>query len=182
MSVEVHNPYEAGAQVVLRPIKSEDVALVTNSWLTSYRDSCHVWGVPDQSYFWCMHKVLETLIPRSAVVMAVLEDDPNTILGWVAYEMADSAMILHYLYVKKAFRGMKIAKKLFQTVYEIENEPPVVIFTARTKHSWSIWEKKLRDSTSPLFVYNPYLQYNQFNDWSLDVNLLRRHPDDREDR
>ncbi len=180
MSVEVANPYEAGAQVRLRPIKSDDVALVTNSWLMSYRDSCHVWGVPDQSYFWCEHKILESLIPRSAVVMACLEDDPNTILGWIAYEMASNCMVLHYLYVKKPFRGMKIAQRLFQEVYEIEGKPPVVVFTARTKHSWSLWEKKLRHSTSPMWVYNPYLRYEQFQDWGLTSDMLRRSPGDTE--
>lgn len=178
MSVEVVNPYDAGAQVVLRPVRSDDVALITNSWLTSYRDSCHVWGVPDRSYYWCEHKVLEHLIPRSAVVVACLEEDPNVILGWIAYEMAeDGVMVLHYLYVKKHFRGMNIAKRLFQEVWKIEEEPGAVVFTSRTKHSWSIYTNKLKEMDSPIWVYNPYLRYDQFNSWALDANLLRKVDD-----
>ena len=172
MSVTVHSPY--GAQIRLRPVRSEDVPLVTNSWLRSFRDSCHVWGVPDQSYFWCHHKILEKLIPRSSVVVACLEDDPNVILGWIAYEMAGEVMVLHNCYVKKPFRGLHIASRLFKEVYEIEGEPTAVIFTARTKHSWSLYEKKLKASEKPLWVYNPYLMYNEFNDWAIDPNDMRR--------
>ena len=172
MSVTVHSPY--GAQIRLRPVRSEDVPLVTNSWLRSFRDSCHVWGVPDQSYFWCHHKILEKLIPRSSVVVACLEDDPNVILGWIAYEMAGEVMVLHNCYVKKPFRGLHVASRLFKEVYEIEGEPTAVIFTARTKHSWSLYEKKLKASEKPLWVYNPYLMYNEFNDWAIDPNDMRR--------
>lgn len=179
MTISVSNPHDAGAQVILRPVRSEDVALITNSWLTSYRDSCHVWGVPDRSYYWCEHKILEKLIPRSAVVVACLEEDPNVILGWVAYEIAEGGvMVIHYMYVKKPFRALKIATKLFQEVWKIEQEPGVVIFTARTKHSWGIYNDKLKDMNRPLWVYNPYLRYDEFNTWSLDVDLLRKVEDE----
>lgn len=157
MPLEVESPWEK--KVFLRPGKNEDVPFITNSWLMSYRESPALWGVPDRVYKAAHHKVLEDVIPRSAVLVAHPEGSPDDIIGWCCYEVAHSTLILHYLYVKRLFRGNQVASNMLREVIRVEQSENVVI-THRTKAGWKTAHHIFGENELNLpWILNPYVLY-----------------------
>lgn len=111
-------------------------------------------GVPDRIYYYQHHKVLEEVIPRSIVLVACADDNPDQILGWICAETVNGpALVIHYVYVKYAMRKWGIAKQLVQLLQASE-QPVAVFHTHRTKAGKSIvLDKKLG------WIYNPYLLF-----------------------
>lgn len=141
--------------IVIRLARKKDIAFITSSWLKSYRDSEAVRGVPNGVYYRLHHKVLETVIPRSIVAVAVSQDDPDQIIGWVCAERHGNILTIHYVYVKYMFRRHGVAKKLVQLLVDTE-KAEVLLCTHRT-HVVGHEEK---DEKSILerheILYNPY--------------------------
>lgn len=61
-----------------------------------------------KEYFDKYKKVLDFLLAKSTIDIAVLEDNPNVIIGYIVYE--DNK--LHWIYVKKAWRKAGVGKQL----------------------------------------------------------------------
>lgn len=140
------------AEITFREANNSDIPFLTSSWLKSYRDAPAVRGVPNKVYYYFHHKVLEELISRGMVLVLHYEHTPDQILGWVCYETYDSAMLLHYMYIKKSFRGFGLARKVLEEILDREN-PPVVLYTHKTTDIFPI-ERKLRDKG---WVFHPYM-------------------------
>lgn len=101
--------------VTLRQGRPDDLAFVLDSWLQSYRDNNPEARALPRALFYSMHRrVVERLLARSLVVVACAKDNPNHILGWAAYETEPG--VLHYLYVKAAYRGHDISRWLAAVV------------------------------------------------------------------
>ncbi len=144
--------------IVVRLARKKDIAFITSSWLKSYRDSEAVRGVPNGTFYRLHHKVLETIIPRSIVAVAVAQDDPDQIIGWVCAERNDSYLTIHYVYVKYMFRRHGVAKKLIQLLKDSEGVEALVC-----THRTYMVGKKEKDAPSILerhgIVYNPYILF-----------------------
>ncbi len=151
-------PSEWDVELMLRPGTSGDVPFITNSWLTSFRDSCHVWGVPNDEYYGGHHRVLEEIIPDSVVLVLCEETHPGHIAGYVVYETLQSGMWVHYMYLKRKFRGTGLGRMMYETVLDLE-KPERVGYTHRTKKLWQIYKAK-----NPNWTYNPYMLYHR--DWA----------------
>lgn len=103
--------------IVFRNAKPEDLPLIYSSWLKSYRDSDFARSMTDTVYFKGHRQVLEGLVARCMNFVACDAEDPDHIYGWIcASKNADGSVTLHYVYVKHAFRGMGIGKRLFELV------------------------------------------------------------------
>ena len=139
-------------QPTFRAAGVEDIAFLTNSWLESYRHAPSVRGVPNKVYYYYHHKLLEELLTRCTVLICCYPDNPNQILGYVCAELYDTALVIHYVYVKKTFRKFGIAKSLVNHLLETE-KPPSVLFTHKTKDIFPI-EKNLRKEG---WIYHPYI-------------------------
>lgn len=87
--------------VKLRPMRDLDTPLIFSSWLRSYRPSADP-KVDKDVYYREHHKVVERLLREAEVVVATAEGDDDTVVGWVC----SSPGVLHYVYVKEAFRRM----------------------------------------------------------------------------
>ncbi len=131
----------------VRPASVDDVPFICSSWLKSYRGADAVKDVPSRTYYYYQHRVLEELLPRSVTLVACLEDDPNTIVGYLTYEVVDTALVVHWLYLKHTFRRMGIAKELLKLAADAE-KPPAIFYTHYTRAC--LWAPKE-------FSYNPYL-------------------------
>jgi len=61
-------------------------------------------------------------------------------MGFVAYEkpQVGSYLIIHYIYVKQAFKGLKVASELLQAV----KHPGPIIVTHMTERAARIMSKK----------------------------------------
>lgn len=95
--------------VVIRAMEPLDTPFVFSSWLRSYRANSDM-RVSQSLYYAGHHEVIEGLLkaPGVEVVVASPEGDPNTILGWCCRGQG----VVHYVYVKEAFRRMGLAKML----------------------------------------------------------------------
>ena len=147
--------------IQVRKAGRADIPFITSSWLRSFRDGYLVRSIPNTVYYYQHHKILEALLPRSVVLIACNEENPDQILGWICAEVVDTALVIHYMYVKQPFRKFGIAKRLVGILEESES-PPAVMVT----HSTPISRPIIKDKG---WVYNPYLLFATLPaDWNHD--------------
>lgn len=168
--------------ILMRPARASDIPMITHSWLTSFRGEeskgkgrkfhrggLGSEGIPNRFFYYYHHKVLESLIPNSIVMVACLENSPDTILGWVCAQVVDTALVVHYAYTKYAFRKYGIARRLLKEIIDTE-KPPAVFCTHLMPHL----KRKVREMG---WLYNPYLLYMALPlGWQADVGRAESAP------
>lgn len=97
----------------IRPMTVGDEGFIFNSWLRSFRKSV---DMESKAYYLFQHRKIEKLLRDSRVLMAVSEDDPDQIFGWVCFAPFEDEYIVHYLYVKATFRKLGIGRRLFEAL------------------------------------------------------------------
>lgn len=107
-----------GGEIDIRPALVEDESFIYSSWLKSYRGANANTGVSSTVYF-SRHKrriakILER--PETVVAIACSVEDPDSILGWVCFEMRRGCAVVHFLYVKQAYRRFGIGVTLLDMV------------------------------------------------------------------
>lgn len=95
--------------IQIRDVRKEDLPLIYSTWLLGLYHGCEWFSrIKKDSFFKNYKLALERLLPRCTIKVAVLSDDDDVILGYVVYR--DST--LDWIFVKKAWRKMGIAKML----------------------------------------------------------------------
>lgn len=96
--------------------------------------------IDSDAYYKVYNAYFKTLIvrPQAVVSLAVLTDEPDVVLGWALQEPKK----LHYVYVNKDFRRMKIASSLVE---------PFDVFTHLTMLGASFWKLKHKKAK-----FNPF--------------------------
>lgn len=163
-----HNPGGDNLELLLRLGTDEDVPLIANSWLKSYRHSFECAGVPNHLFYKHHHKLLQDLIPRSAVVVLCNPEHPDHILGYIVYEKMSGCMVIHYCYIKQVFRRRGLARKMVEAILELEFVHPkdnnwgtTVIHTHRTKSMSDIYHSSDHDINELRhWTFNPYIKYD----------------------
>jgi len=128
---------------LVRDARESDFPFIYSTWLKGLRFGNEVFTLIEQnSYFKHYHKVIEVILhrPDTAIKVACLKDDPETILG---YSILGDDMV-HYVHVKQAFRGFGIGKALCPK--------SIGRVTHVTKVGWSILKAKHPES-----YYDPFL-------------------------
>lgn len=138
--------------IQLRKATRRDIPFITSGWLKSFRNAPFVRGVPNTVYYYHHHKLLETLIPRSTVLVACNAEDTDQLVGFICYETFKEGVLIHYVYVKQTLRKVGIAKKMFETAVE---GAPLIQYTAKTYPIFDM-EERLKERGA---VYNPYSLY-----------------------
>jgi len=147
--------------IELRRARKSDIPFITSSWLKSNRYGYLPQSIPNTVYYHQHHKILEEVIPRSVVLVACNHEDPDQILGWMCAEVVDTAMVIHYVYIKKTFRKFGLAKRLVETMAEVE-KPPAFMCTHSNREVRDIVERHK-------IIYNPYLLFDKLPEgWSTD--------------
>lgn len=136
------------SQVQLRSATEADVPFIFNSWLKSYRGANSVKNITNPVYFEFQHKAIEKILQRSQVYVLCSPDDNSQVFGYIVCEKVEEIPVLHYAYVKYAFRGMGLCKLLMS---HANLDKQIGGFYTHETHSSN---KLLKDSK---FVYNPYL-------------------------
>ncbi len=146
--------------VQLREGRSSDIPFVTNSWLKSLRaGGLFTQGVPNDIYYQMHHKLLETLIPRSLLVVLCNLDDPDQIIGWACVEREPQILMLHYVYVKHSLRRNGFMNLLLDEV--LKREDVRFKFTTHMTAMWDALRPKDRG-----WIYNPYALFTGLpEDW-----------------
>lgn len=104
------------SEFVFRPYLPEDRAFIESSWASSYYSACRIKDLLSPEDFHAFHRPLRERFfqrPNATAIVACADDDPNHILGWIAVEILPNSSVLHYVYVKSAYRrDYGLAKKL----------------------------------------------------------------------
>jgi len=107
-----------------------DRHLVLSSWLRSYAgrslDARDYTGDARGTFSSDYVPVVRSLLERSRVVVACLADEPDAIVGWMAWE----GETLHYLLVKPRWRRLGVARMMLADFAELP-----VVYTHATSDS-----------------------------------------------
>ena len=136
----------------IRPAQGDDLNFIYKSTLDSYRYDSHLGKSCKNSIFYPEYqKVLDTILGKSdtKVLVACKPDEENIIFGYLIYE----PLVLHYAFVKEAFRHYNIAKSLFTEAFGDGS------VTIQVTHQTKSIGELIRDH--PQLVFNPFLLYKQ---------------------
>lgn len=96
-------------KILTRDRRPEDLAMVFDSYLKSWRVNKAAGTIPNHLYYETQRTLLEDLIARgSTVCVAYPEGRDDVILGWACAEVKEGKTVLHYLYTKDPFIGLGI--------------------------------------------------------------------------
>jgi hypothetical protein len=138
------------SQVHIRSATEADVPFIFNSWLKSYRSSNFCKAVSNPVYFEFQHKAIEKLLQRSQVFMLCSAEDESQVFGYIVCEEVEQIPILHYCYVKFAFRNMGLCNMLLKHAKLDKSKGG--FYTHDTHAATKVFGKSK-------FVYNPYLAF-----------------------
>lgn len=114
----------AGPAVQLRPAVATDLPLVFSSWLRSYRDGPIGRVLTDTVFYSEAKPVVVALASSARLIVACDPANPDTIYGWACGErLAD--LVVHFVYVRSAWRGWGIARRLLEALGYEAPEPIV---------------------------------------------------------
>lgn len=92
-----------------RPAQESDYPLIYATWLRSlYYGSPHYKQMDRKDFFDSYKQVIALRLNTSKVTVCCLTEDPDVVLGYSV--KADD--VLHWVYVKRAWRQLGIAKQL----------------------------------------------------------------------
>lgn len=135
--------------ILIREMIPADRNFIMKSILQHYRHSSpHVKQIPDGIYFDAHHYLIGKVMRYSNnfVRIAALKDDPEIVFGFIWGNFDPET--IHYLYVKKAFRRMGIARLLYESVFD---EGIDLYYTHHTKEAAFLMHKYEQ------LTFNPYL-------------------------
>lgn len=107
------------------------MAFVIDAWKRSFEGAPAVRGAEREHYRTEMTRAIRRLCDHAEIRVACDPTDEDTIVGFVAFTGGE----LHYVYVKRDFRGLGIAKDLLKGV-------PITAYTfttplARPRKGWA---------------------------------------------
>lgn len=107
-------------EYIFRPYGQDDLNFIQSSWGHSYYKGYSYQYFLNPKEFHLFHRPIRENVlsrPTLAIIVCVSKIDPTLIIGWMMVERPKDypAIILHYLYVKEAFKGLGIASELIQS-------------------------------------------------------------------
>lgn len=93
----------------IRPANVDDLPFIYSTWLKNLYYGCPFYRDVDRKTYFSSYKHIVTgLLSRATVKVCCLKEEPEVVLGYSVHE----GEILHWVYVKKAWRGLRIASCL----------------------------------------------------------------------
>lgn len=130
-----------GIEYLIRPGRASDHSFVVESWVMSYRHQSRAKDA-GRSYLRGHKRLVRGLLERTPLRVACLAEDDDVIVGWACLVEGDMPLV-HYGFVKEAFRGKGIARALFANVLD----KPLGVYTHRC------WRMSVVPMT---WTYDPY--------------------------
>lgn len=134
-------PYKSSIEVddlmslPVRIARDTDMAFIIDAWKKSYEQAEAVRHSDREHYRVEMPRAIRRLVAQGEARIAYDPKDEDSLIGFAVFRRHDDAAAeLHYVYVKKDFRGQGIARALLEGV-------PVTTFTflaptARLRKGW----------------------------------------------
>lgn len=101
--------------ITTRPYQADDRAFILACWLRGlYYGDTFFSEVPKGIFMEHYHRVLEKFLdnPNVNIKVACLADDPQVILGYSVSRTSKGQVVLDWVFIKKAWRQIGIAKSL----------------------------------------------------------------------
>lgn len=122
--------------------------LIRDSWLKSFRKSSWTQGIPNEIFYPRYGERVDKLIKSSITMVAFWEQDHDQFYGWMTGSRFKSGLIIHYCYVKSAFRKLGMGRALLESFAWKDNEKII-----GTHHTWAHqWL-----DCKYVIEYNPYI-------------------------
>lgn len=96
--------------IAYRPAEITDLSLIYSTWTKSLYFALYKEQEVDpvHTYYPNATRAIQSILERSNVAVACLEDQPDVVLGYCVFE----GFVLRWIYMKKVWRKQGIAKKL----------------------------------------------------------------------
>lgn len=117
---------EADPSLVYRPYSIEDIPFIYSSWGSSYYKGSGAHKQISPTEFHALHRsAIDHFFSRSTATIIVVNhvDEPSVILGWIAVEIFESKLVIHYVYVKSLFRRQGF---LWNLIDRIDLQKPIL--------------------------------------------------------
>lgn len=103
-------------EAVVRQANKDDLPFIYSTWLRSYRyNSQFARKLTNKVYYEWHHKAIERILARGATCLVVCdESDTSVVFGYLVWELAGPYSIVHFAYVKKAFRNLGLMNQLLK--------------------------------------------------------------------
>ena len=143
-------------RIKIREADARDLNFILATWLRSFKSSSpFTKRIKNKIYYQFHHELIRKLLQTAKVLVAADGVDDSVIYGWLVVdelERNDAIVgkwaIVHYTYVKSAFRGLGIAHDLWKAA---ALHPDITLFTHWTYECEKLLEKW------PTLTYCPYL-------------------------
>jgi len=133
--------------IAIRDAKPGDEAFIMSTWLKGLLfGGDGIWRkIPSDIYYSNQHKIMERILtsPVTKVKVACLREDADVILGYAVYRQAAEVTVLDWVFVKRDWRSIGIAKSLCP--------PKIDSVTFLSRVGEAILAKKAK------IVFNPFL-------------------------
>lgn len=137
----------------IRNAREDDLPFIYQTWLNSYGGDSVIGKSVRRSVYQREYKrVINKILFDASTIVAHKPDDDVVIYGYLVFDYS----ILHYCFVKEAFRFSGIAKDLVIKAHG-KNVLPC-FYTHHTKHLQPIVEKY------SLLTYNPFILFKEVGD------------------
>lgn len=144
----------------VRPYKPSDLNFIQNSWGSSYYKGAEFLDYSTPKEFNDLHRPKREQIlddPTTAVLVCCGKEDEDLILGYIILQKSPEGLLIHYIYVKQAFKGEGISEELLKQI-----KGPVLV-THMTDKAMKIISKKqsrfkdFKFSKEPIMVRQKFL-------------------------
>lgn len=93
-----------------RPAESlADRAFVISTWSSSYKNAHTAGLIASEDWAGVMHAQIAKLIDRPGTRTIVAYDRPSFLYGFICGDTRDRIPVVHYVYVKAAYRAQQVA-------------------------------------------------------------------------
>jgi hypothetical protein len=133
-----------------RDAGENDLAFILSSWLKSFRDEESTRACPNEIFFIHHKRLVQKILSKAKVVVIVNPTDANHIYGFLCFEDTAQGRVIHFMYVKNAFRKLGLAKTALMIHVKTEEKP--IYYTHKTYGAQFL--SKMMGA-----VYHPYLLY-----------------------
>ena len=147
---EAQKPTEK-LSIHIRDADESDINFIFNSWLKSGRNCSMSKHVDNAVYYSEHHKLVEKLLKRCSVLVAVDVKDTSNVYGYIVYEKIDGLFTIHFTYVKHNFRMLGIMSELLKKTGHDFNTAG--LYTHDTSAG-------IRLAAKYMLVFHPYLLIN----------------------
>lgn len=100
--------------IAYRPATAPDYPFIYSTWLKGLYWGSDWWQmIPRAIYMGHYKRALEGILARNRAIVACLSEDPNVLVGYVVFGQCPSGTTVHFMYVKRPWRKLGIARSLW---------------------------------------------------------------------